>query len=109
AGDRSAANWPPHARRVHSPEPFKDWTEAKAGGVDLTRWWGDILAGVGRPPLFSWDELSRRRWGGADEAPGLDNPGRPFDPERFPRATAAGADPAADAEREAIQAENDPG
>src|SRR5262249_31749183 len=66
-GARPAANGPPHAGRVPPPEPFKDWTEAKAGGVDLTRWWGDILAGVGRPPLFSWDELSRRRWGGADE------------------------------------------
>lgn len=36
----------------------------------------DILAGVERPPLFSWEELSTWRWGGADEAPGIDNPGR---------------------------------
>ena len=56
------------ARRVRPPEPFKDWTEARSGGVDLARWWRDILAGTKRPPLFTWDDLSRWRWG-----PGLDD------------------------------------
>src|SRR5262249_57514502 len=32
AGDGSAAAWPARARRVRPPEPFKDWTEAQAGG-----------------------------------------------------------------------------
>jgi hypothetical protein len=50
--------------------------------MDLARWWRDILAGIDRPPLFSWPELARWRWGGADEAPGIDNPGR-----RPPQAT----------------------
>jgi hypothetical protein len=76
AGDTAAAGWPARARRVRPPEPFKDWTEARQGGVDLSRWWTDILAGIDRPPLFTWPELSRMRWDGADEAPGIDNPGR---------------------------------
>ena len=72
AGDRAADGWPARARRVRPPGPFKDWTEARQGGVDLGRWWRDILTGVDRPPLFSWPELSGWRWGGADEAPGID-------------------------------------
>jgi hypothetical protein len=76
AGEKAAAGWPARARRVRPPEPFKDWTEAKAVGVDLARWWRDVLAGIERPPLFTWPELSLMRWGGADEAPGIDNPGR---------------------------------
>jgi hypothetical protein len=74
AGDKSAAAWPARAHRVRSPAPFKDWTEAKAAGVDLARWWSDILAGVAIPPLFTWDELSRERWGPArdDPTPGID-------------------------------------
>ena len=76
AGESAAAGWPARARRVRPPEPFKDWSEAKAAEIDLARWWRDILAGVDRPHLFSWDELARWRWGGADEAPGIDNPGR---------------------------------
>ena len=71
AGDKAAAGWPARARRVRPPVG-KDWTDAKAFGVDLARWWRDILAGVDRPPLFSWDELARWRWGGADETPGID-------------------------------------
>ena len=39
AGERSAEGWPASARRVRPPASFKDWTEAKAGGVDLARWW----------------------------------------------------------------------
>jgi hypothetical protein len=104
AGDVAAGHWPAWARRVRPPEPYKDWTEAKADGMDLRRWWSAVLAGTERPPLFTWDELSAWRWGPAagDPAPGVDNPGRPFDPEALARAMAA--DPDAAAEREAIQA-----
>jgi len=88
AGEKAAEGWPARARRVRPPGSFKDWTEAKAGGVNLARWWRDILAGIDRPPLFTWEELAGWRWGPAvgDPAPGLDNPGRPFDPETFARA-----------------------
>lgn len=65
AGDKAAAGWPTSARRVRPPDPFKDWTEAKAGGVNLRRWWQDILAGVERPPLFTRDDLTGWRWGPA--------------------------------------------
>jgi hypothetical protein len=106
AGDRAAAGWPGRARRVRPPEPYKDWTEAKAAGVNLRRWWSDILAGVERPELFTWDDLSRwPHWGGADDpTPGIviDRPGR-FDTETFARSLAD--DPYTAAEREAIQAE----
>jgi len=71
AGDKAAAGWPARARRVRCPV-WKDWTDAKALGVDLRRWWSAILTGIDRPPLFSWPELARWRWGGADEAPGID-------------------------------------
>jgi CHC2 zinc finger/Toprim-like len=69
AGDKAAGGWPASARRVRPPGSFKDWTEAKAGGVDLARWWRSIISGVETPPLFTWDELSRWRWG-----PGVDDP-----------------------------------
>jgi hypothetical protein len=69
AGEKSAAGWPAPAGRVRPPAPFKDWTEAKAAGVDLRRWWSDILAGIERPPLFTWDELSRWRWGPVEDDP----------------------------------------
>ena len=74
AGDRAAAEWPGRARRVRPPEPFKDWTEARAAGVDLARWWRDILAGIARPPLFTWPEMAEWRWGTAvgDPTPGID-------------------------------------
>ena len=92
AGDKAAAGWPARGRRVRPPGSFKDWTEAKAAGIDLARWWRDILAGVDRPPLFSWPELARWRWAGADEAPGIDHPGRwpplaPIRPESTPDPT----------------------
>jgi hypothetical protein len=38
AGDRSAAGWPPRARRVRPPGS-KDWTASYQAGVDLRRWW----------------------------------------------------------------------
>jgi hypothetical protein len=44
AGETAAAGWPDRARRVRPPDPFKDWTEAKAAGVDLRRWWQEALA-----------------------------------------------------------------
>lgn len=74
AGDKAASGWPARARRVRPPGAFKDWTEARQGGVDLRRWWGDVLDGIDRPPLFTWEEASALRWGPAigDPTPGLD-------------------------------------
>jgi hypothetical protein len=66
AGDNAAAGWPASARRVRPPGFYKDWTEAAADGVDLARWWGDILAGINRPPLFTWNDLAGWRWGPAE-------------------------------------------
>jgi hypothetical protein len=109
AGEQCAARWPARARRVRPPEPFKDWTEARAAGVDLGRWWRDVMAGVScaqEPPLFTWPELARWRWGNGDDAPGIDNPGRRPSPETLARATDPTADPYVSAEREAIRAES---
>ncbi len=73
AGDKAAAGWPAPVRRVRPPDPYKDWTEAKAGGVDLCRWGGEVLAGIDRPPLFTWEDLAGWRWGPAidDPTPGI--------------------------------------
>ena len=74
AGDKAAASWPASARRVRPPDPYNDWTEAKVGGVDLRRWWGEILAGIDRPALFSGPDLSGWRWAegsDADEPPDI--------------------------------------
>jgi hypothetical protein len=78
AGDRAAAGWPEHARRVRPPEPFKDWTETKAAGLNLARWWQDVISGMDRPPLFVWTELAAWRWIPGDAEPGIDRypPGR---------------------------------
>ena len=78
AGDKAAEGWTARARRVRPPGAFEDWCEAEAGGVDLARWWRDILAGDPRPPLFTWPELAAIRWGPAvgDPTPGIDV-GRP--------------------------------
>ncbi len=65
AGDGAAAKWPARSMRVRPPAPFKDWTEAKQGGVDLRRWWADRLAGN----LDPWADYAARFWG-----PGLDDP-----------------------------------
>lgn len=70
AGDKAAADWPAVARRVRPPEPFKDWTEARTGGINLRRWWTDRLGGNEAPPLFAWDELAAWRWGPAAEHDG---------------------------------------
>lgn len=75
AGDRAADGWPARARRVRPPAPHKDWTEVATDGVDLRRWWSEILAGVERPPLFTWDELQAQRWGPAtDGGEGAEDP-----------------------------------
>ena len=73
AGDKSAEGWPAPARRVRPPGSFKDWTEAKSGVVELARWWRDVLTGIEPQELFTWDELSRQRWGPAvgDPTPGI--------------------------------------
>jgi hypothetical protein len=88
AGNKAADRWPARARRIRPPEPFKDWTEAKAAGVDLARWWSDILAGIDQPPLFAWHELALWRWDGADETPGIDQ-----DPPEAPERSVLGASP----------------
>src|SRR5262249_52122447 len=67
AGDGSANTWPGSTRRVRPPGQYKDWTDARQGGVDLARWWGEVRAGNPSPPLFTWEELSRWRWGPALE------------------------------------------
>jgi hypothetical protein len=110
AGDKSAAEWPARARRIRPPEPFKDWSEARAGGVDLARWWRDIVAGIDRPALFTWPELAACRWGPAlGDAEG----GIVFDRPDVGRRRAAikpgtcADDPGALAERTAIQQESD--
>jgi hypothetical protein len=71
AGDKAAALWDafPRAQRVRPPGPYKDWTEAATDGVDLSRWWRDILAGIDRPPLFTWNDLAGWRWGPAPGDP----------------------------------------
>jgi hypothetical protein len=77
AGDKAAAVWPARSRRARPPGPFKDWTEARQGGVNLVRWWSDRLGGNEAPPLFSWPELAGLRWGPApDFEPGI-NPANP--------------------------------
>jgi hypothetical protein len=104
AGDRAAAGWPARARRVSPPEPYKDWTEARQGGVDLARWWRDILSGIEPPPLYTWDDLAAWRWGPArdDSTSGLvidrANPGRML-------ADLPDDNPYARDERDAIEAE----
>jgi hypothetical protein len=77
AGRKSAEAWLARSgrcRRVGPPGAFKDWTEAYQGGVNLRRWWCDVLAGVERPPLYTYEELKSWRWGPAvgDPTPGID-------------------------------------
>jgi hypothetical protein len=113
AGDKAADAWPAPTRRVRPPGAFKDWTEAHQAGVDLRRWWGEILAGVDRPALFAWDELASWRWGSGepDPTPGLVIDRR-TEPEALARTQATAlvgdSDPYAIAGREAIQMEGRP-
>ena len=77
AGDASADAWSltsARCRRVRPPARHKDWTEAAQAGVDLRRWWGELLSGNPKPDLYSWEELREWRWGDADDSPGLDVP-----------------------------------
>jgi hypothetical protein len=80
SGNRAASDWPDRAVRVRPPRPYKDWTEAAVGGVDLRRWWRDRLAGIENPELFTWEELSAWRWSDAigNPEPGIitDKPDR---------------------------------
>jgi hypothetical protein len=93
AGDKAASGWPARAIRVRPPGSFKDWTEAAQAGVNLRRWWSDRLGGTEAPALFSWDELATQQW----EPALIEN-----------EAAANVPDPYALAERQAIQAENEP-
>jgi hypothetical protein len=43
SGDLACAAWYKRARRVRPPAPFKDWTDAFQGGVDLRSWWLPFL------------------------------------------------------------------
>jgi DNA-binding XRE family transcriptional regulator len=45
----AASGWPARARRVRSPAPCKDWTEAFQYPINLRRWWIDRLGGSGPP------------------------------------------------------------
>jgi hypothetical protein len=104
AGDQAASGWPARARRVPPPGSFKDWTEARQGGVNLRRWWSDHLGGNEAPPMFSWNELAALCWGTAkgNPAPGIviDRPDRG---RMMVTLRGAADDPE---ERQAIQAEN---
>jgi hypothetical protein len=110
ARDKAAEGWPARARGVKPPASFKHWNEAKAAGVDLHRWWQDVLSGIEKPQLFSWDELSPWRWG-----PSKDNSAHGIVVHRDHRscfdALAEALDPASDpytaAEREGTRLEGD--
>jgi hypothetical protein len=73
----AANGWPSRARRVRPPEPYKDWTEAKAGGVDLRLWWAELIAGADRPTL-SATIIQEERRGNAEDAkePAIPGPQR---------------------------------
>jgi hypothetical protein len=57
AGNKAALSWPARADRIGPPTPFKDWTEAAQGGINLRLWWA---ARLGRETL--WRELAGLRW-----------------------------------------------
>ena len=75
AGEVAAAKWAdlPRARRVRPPSPYKDWGDCTADGVNLARWWRDILSGHPTPELFTHEEAASWRWGPAldDDLPGI--------------------------------------
>jgi hypothetical protein len=108
AGDLVALGWPETVRRVRPPG-FKDWTDARAGGVDLRRWWSEVLAGCEQPPPFTREELWRWRWGeGPEPGPRIECSGalEPFVLAEF--LELANTDPFAIAEREALQDQASP-
>jgi hypothetical protein len=49
AGDKAASGWPARAIRVRPPDPYKDWTDARKGGIDLRPWWIDRLDATDAP------------------------------------------------------------
>jgi hypothetical protein len=57
AGDSAASKFPASAVRVRPPKPFKDWTEAAQGGLDLRRFWEDRLKETEAPPAISSDPV----------------------------------------------------
>jgi hypothetical protein len=65
AGRLAAESWlaVSASRRIRPPGSYKDWTEVRAGGVDLRRWWLDLFRGMEEPQLFTWAELESWRWG----------------------------------------------
>lgn len=74
AGDKAAEKWTGYARsrRVRLPPRFKDWTEAKAAGINLPRWWSDMFTGRNwkrdawdemAPELITDEEAAGLRWG----------------------------------------------
>ena len=80
----AAARWSDYgrARIVRLPPRYKDWTEAKVDGVNLARWWADMISGRGfrrdawaemAPELFTDEEAASWRWGPAleDDEPGI--------------------------------------
>lgn len=107
AGDATAAAWAEFSasRRVRPPSAFKDWGDAFKAFVNLRRWWSDILIGDPSPALFTWEELSRQRWGPAiaDAEVGCVINSEPKH-DLAALMTAVVTDPYAAAEREAIQA-----
>jgi hypothetical protein len=54
AGDKAAGEWPTAVRRVRPPGTSKDWTEAWQAGINVSRWWAEVLAGEDRPALHGW-------------------------------------------------------
>lgn len=44
AGDKAASGWPSRARRIRPPQPFKDWTDAHKGGLNLCRYWAEAIS-----------------------------------------------------------------
>ena len=105
AGDKAFENWPASVRRVRPPGHFKDWTEAKAGGVNLHRFWMEIFAGTDQPSMYTWEDLSGWRWGPTDGDPA---PGIIIDPPDRGRQIAALSAIATDPEeRKAIQDADD--
>ena len=59
AGVLAAAKWQEYgrARPVRLPPRYKDWTEAKAEGVNLTRWWSDLISGRSLRP-DAWGNMA---------------------------------------------------
>jgi DNA primase len=61
AGDSAARKFPARAIRVRPPEPYKDWGEVHAGGVNRIRYiWGRYLS-----MSETWEHLEPQRWGPA--------------------------------------------